>query len=310
MKTEYLILALLATAGVFVAAASKAKRKPPKWLKELQPGRGRFPGGAARPTRPAGRPSGGSSRPSGRPSTPSVTPGGEVIIEDEPTIRERLEQVVDPITEAVENVVRPGKAEASAVAHEIARKTGFSPATVQAIIDVESSGGPDAFRFEPHVFHRMTTPGANTSTLPNQMKYISVIPWTPKNWPSVKASYVKSETNNKAFARAKKINPDAAVRSSSWGAFQVLDPLSNGGASNWKTWLDRWNTEDRWKLSTELFFGWLKNNKVSDLVASAEGGGGTATAWVPFAKRYNGSGATAPGQDYHIKLAKAYSKYA
>lgn len=224
----------------------------------------------------------------------------------------RAVQAAETVVEDVQEVFMPG---VSDTARAVARETDFSPATVQAIMDVESRAGPDAIRFEPHIFHRWTTVGTPWSTeaqalRPEQAKHGDEVPWTPANWPKVKASKVGAETNDSAFWRAYKVDPEAAVRSTSWGLFQVLDPIENLGAPSWREWMNRWGSEDHAKLSTELFFGWFERNPgVKTLVAQAENAGGTAAAWLPFALKYNGPTAVETNR-YHEKLAAAYRQYA
>ena len=90
---------------------------------------------------------------------------------------------------------------------ECAERLGIKPAVLEGFRRVESgSAGPRAIRFEPHLFLR-SRPGAD-------------IPYTPSErgpW-----SLVSSETDLQAFQRAYAIDQDVAVRSTSWGLFQVL----------------------------------------------------------------------------------------
>ena len=87
-------------------------------------------------------------------------------------------------------------------------RLGIRPELLEAFRIVESgaTADPSAMRFEPHVFLRHV-PDAD-------------IPYTPSSrgaW-----SLTASETGASAFQRAFSIHGEAAVRSTSWGLFQVL----------------------------------------------------------------------------------------
>lgn len=117
---------------------------------------------------------------------------------------------------------------------ELAARAGIPVSILLAIRAVESGGRASAVRFEPHVFHARTgsnptcrsTPGRCTTAqiqTAARPDHLSAVPWTPsgrEGRPSV--SYIGSETNRAAFERAFRLDPVAAVRSTSWGEYQVL----------------------------------------------------------------------------------------
>lgn len=146
-----------------------------------------------------------------------------------------------------------------------------------AIRSVESAGRLRAVRFEPHVFHRRT---ANRFTK-------SQVPWTPGGRPGKESvSYTPSETNRAAFERAFRYDPDAAVRSSSWGAYQVL-----GGHLLSATGLDPTRAvaafgADPARIGREMFVSWMRANPTARAAANA----GDIEA---LAEIYNGSQAWA-----------------
>jgi len=93
----------------------------------------------------------------------------------------------------------------------LAAAAGIPVDILRAIRELESSGRVNAVRFEPHVFNRETND-----------RYRSQIPFTPD--PTRGVSLVASETNRAAFERASTFNARAAIRSTSWGLYQVMGP--------------------------------------------------------------------------------------
>ena len=90
---------------------------------------------------------------------------------------------------------------------QTAKNIGVEPDVLRAFREVESGGASSAVRFEPHLFFR-SRPDTK-----------SQIPFTPT---AGGYSLTASETNKAAFERAYKIDPVAAIKSTSWGLFQVL----------------------------------------------------------------------------------------
>ena len=181
---------------------------------------------------------------------------------------------------------------------DLAERLGIDPSVLLAISRVESAGvGPDALRFEPHVFLR-EQPGAS-------------IPYTrgdtncPDNWRKAGGcvdfvSYQPEETGQAAFERAYAIDPGAALRSTSFGSFQVI-PFKDLShlSENPEEFLTKFK-EDPLGLSYELLEARLTSpgNKV-DLLAAAKSGD-----WTAFAVGYNG-----PAQAQHGYDAKLHATY-
>lgn len=90
----------------------------------------------------------------------------------------------------------------------VANDIGIPKEIFAAFVSVESNGRTTAIRFEPHLFNN-TYKGAADEAMPftNGGNGFSLI---------------ASETNKAAFERAFAINAAAAIKSTSWGAFQVL----------------------------------------------------------------------------------------
>jgi len=115
---------------------------------------------------------------------------------------------------------------------DIAHATGIPLPFVAGIRACESSGNPRVIRFEPHVFKRARqdlvrvlspTPGAAFDTPDDERRDVwarGLVPYTPGRTRA--ASDSKLETGRGAFVAAYQLDADAAVRATSWGAFQVL----------------------------------------------------------------------------------------
>lgn len=156
----------------------------------------------------------------------------------------------------------------SDMAYLLARRIGIEPNVLRAIERIESSGRPNAVRFEPHLFHR-DTDGRFTR---------QQVPWTPERG---NVSLTPSETNRAAFERAFRLDPATAVTSTSWGTYQVL-----GGAG-----LTLYGTPSAFVqafdanpelVSAYLLAEWFRQRP--DVIAAANRGDWGYVAW-----RYNGS---------------------
>lgn len=187
--------------------------------------------------------------------------------------------------------------------------------TVSAIRYVETGGRPSgsaAIRFEPHVFWR-TKLGLPRSASGTQIRNAmsaaqnAQVPYTPcsTEWRTANglppcldsqghersraASAVAAETNRAAFERAFAVDPDKAVRATSWGAFQVLggNLLEAYGGSPATAVAAFWaNPAD---ASERVLIKWFQNNPRGYAAARDQ-------RWFDFVVEYNtccsGSGET------------------
>ena len=158
---------------------------------------------------------------------------------------------------------------------ECAERLGIKPAVLEGFRRVESgSAGPRAIRFEPHLFLR-SRPGAD-------------IPYTPSErgpW-SLKAS----ETDLRAFQRAYAIDQGVAVRSTSWGLFQVLGGYllaaflgPNNEIDPERAVLAFWDSAET--VSYKILEAWFRGNPRALASAQAD-----PVDLLDLATRYNGSG--------------------
>lgn len=110
---------------------------------------------------------------------------------------------------------------------DIASATGIPLPFVEAVRATESAGIASAVRFEPHLFaHRRpdlvvtVTAGASASMRRSEARQIGRVPYT--HGATRAASDSREETDRAAFDHAFALDPDAALRSSSLGLYQVL----------------------------------------------------------------------------------------
>lgn len=146
--------------------------------------------------------------------------------------------------------------------------TGLSTRTIAAIRAVESGGTASAVRFEPHVFLRA------------RPDLVRSIPYTPGATRA--ASSVRAETDRSAFARAFALDSANAVRSTSWGAFQVLGGHLLALASSPAAAVALFDASPQ-ATSDRLLLSWLEANPAA--LAAARAGD-----WLAFVQRYNGCG--------------------
>lgn len=174
---------------------------------------------------------------------------------------------------------------------ETAERLGMAPAMLEAFRLVESGSrsNPGAMRFEPHKFLRFV-PAAD-------------IPYTPSRrgaW-----SLVRSETDEAAFRRAYAIDRAAAVRSTSWGLFQVLGghlleafPGADGEPDP-ETAVLRF-TEDPEAASFRLVESWFDSNPKALEAATSD-----PPDLRTLVRYYNGPGKV---DSYSAKLADAIAR--
>lgn len=150
---------------------------------------------------------------------------------------------------------------------ELAAAAGVSPAVLAALRAVESGSDPASIRFEPHLFIRYRPDLA------------SQIPYTPGA--DRAASPVRAETNRAAFERAYALDARIAVKSTSFGLYQVLggrlltifdnDP-DRGVAAFWR---------DPQEISKLLLVQWMRENPAAVRAANDRD-------WYEFVHRFNG----------------------
>lgn len=176
---------------------------------------------------------------------------------------------------------------------EAAQRLGCEVAAIKAVAKVEANGGGfdkdgmPKILFEAHHFSRLTGKKYNAS-----YPAISSTSWN-------RSLYARSNLGeHKRLALAADIDRDAALKSASWGMFQIL-------GSNWKvcgydSLQDFINamyvSEDK---HLEAFCGFVEGNKLTDFLRTKN--------WAKFAARYNGPSYRA--NKYDEKMAAAYREF-
>lgn len=175
---------------------------------------------------------------------------------------------------------------------------------LMAFIMVESNGrraSRTLVRFEPHCF--LSTSKRKRSWARPDLR--GQIPYTPRGYePASYISKTKTETNRVALDRAYKLDPVAALRSTSFGSFQVMgvwllklfdnDPLKALAAYD----------KNPNKISDEMAVLWwtneLKRNRFKKAIAARP------HDFVTIARHYNGAGQK---YKYGAKLKKLFAQF-
>ena len=189
-------------------------------------------------------------------------------------------------------------------AYEISKATGISPRLLLAFIQVESKGNPTAVRFEPHAFlsgNKKRRPWARPDLRGS-------IPYTPRNKKPPESkdrawylSRKRNETNKTAFDKAFTLDEEAAVKSTSFGSFQVMGEWLVKAYKTAAAGVRAYNA-DPVKVSDEMVTAWINANRRFKRAALKPEG---SLDFVLLARYYNG-----PGQkEYYGKLLEeAYAK--
>jgi D-alanyl-D-alanine carboxypeptidase len=184
-------------------------------------------------------------------------------------------------------------------AYEISKATGISPRLLLAFIRVESKGNPRAVRFEPHAFlskNKRRRPWARPD-LEGEISY------TPRNKKPPQSkdrawylSRKRNETNKSAFDKAFALDEEAAVKSTSFGSFQVMGEWLIKAYKTALAGVTAYNN-DPVKVSDEMVTAWINANRRFKRAALKPE---ASLDFVLLARYYNG-----PGQkEYYGKLLK------
>lgn len=170
-------------------------------------------------------------------------------------------------------------------------------AALKAVAEVESGGdgfispGIPKILFEPHVFWKeLRKLGIDPSTIKGADDILYPT-WGSK-------PYGKVSQQHERLNRAVLINRDAALKSASWGKFQILG--NNYKLAGFGTVQDFVNA--MYKSEDEhlaAFVSFIKNTFLDDELRAKD--------WAGFARGYNGS--LYWKNQYDKKLAAAYKKY-
>ena len=174
---------------------------------------------------------------------------------------------------------------------EAAKSLGVEVAVIKAVAEVESpSGAFDAqgrptILFERHYFHRLTG-AAHDAGHPDISN-------------SASGGHGKFSAQYPKLERAYRLDPDAALRSASWGRFQIMgDNYKAAGFTSAAAFVRAMTKSELEHL--KAFVNFVKSDP------------GQVTAlqkqdWADFAARYNGK--AYKKNNYDTRLETAYQKY-
>jgi uncharacterized protein (TIGR02594 family) len=176
-----------------------------------------------------------------------------------------------------------------------ARQLGVDVAAIKAVADVESAGsgmlpsGKPKILFEAHVFHQQTG-GRYDGSYPNL---------SSSNWN--RSLYgAGGEHQWQRFEQASKLDPAAAMKSASWGRFQIMGfNHQRAGFDNVQAFVTAMKSGEGAQL--KAFASFIQSDpKMLQALRNHD--------WAAFAQRYNGSGYAQ--NQYDTKMAQAYAKFA
>lgn len=173
-----------------------------------------------------------------------------------------------------------------------AQSLGVPVAVVKAVCEVEAPGGgfeddgEVRILFERHKFSQHTG-GRFDKSHP----HISNPRW---------GGYGKSSAQHGRLAEAAALDRDAALKSASWGKFQILgENYEQAGFRTLQAFINAMHAGEPDQL--EAFVAFVKADPVMHFALQSK-------AWAKFARRYNGPAYAK--NEYDRKLAEAYAKYA
>lgn len=183
---------------------------------------------------------------------------------------------------------------------DIARKNQIDPAALLAVKEVESNGvgfllnGKPKILFEGHIFYRILAQSVKEDRLKELCKQHPDIIY-PK-WD--KSKYIGGDMEHVRLANAMKINKVAALKSASWGMFQIMGMnYAQCDCKDIDEFVGKMKSSEEDQLMLTIRF--LKKNRLCGALNNHN--------WASFARYYNGPSYAA--NKYDIKLAQAYLKY-
>lgn len=176
---------------------------------------------------------------------------------------------------------------------ESASKIGCKVAALKAVAEVESNGGgflstgEVKILFEPHIFWKQL----RLAGIEPKVSDICYPIWGTKPYGKVSMQHEKLE-------KAVEINRVCALKSASWGLFQIMGfNYKQCGCNSIQEFINKMcHSED---AQLELFVNYIINSHLDDELRNED--------WKGFARGYNG--ASYAKNAYDTKLRKAFLKY-
>ena len=180
-----------------------------------------------------------------------------------------------------------------------AEKLGCDVSAIMAVSLVESNGhgflsnGQPKILFEGHIFwKRLLKAGINPESIQTGNEDILYPVW---NLVSVRPFYNMDQY--KRLEKAKAINEEAALKSASWGAFQIMG--FNYNVCGYSSVNDFVNAQTNEYSQLQCFTNFIKSNHLNVNLKNLD--------WAGFAQAYNGRDYRK--NNYDVKLKNAYEIY-
>jgi N-acetylmuramidase len=210
----------------------------------------------------------------------------------------KSDERIDPAGQTWNTLIGIGRVKGSL--DELAKKYDLEPAVILAIQSVESGNNgylPDGrpkILFEGHVFWRMLkAAGKNPADFVKGNEDILFEKQDRSKYTRGAAEYVRLE-------KAEKIDRVAALKSASWGEFQIMGfNHKTVGYPDVDSFVESIKQPGAGQIRAVLSF--MDNNKLLPLVR------GPRKNWAKFAAAYNGAGYQK--NQYDVKLQKAYDRF-
>lgn len=178
-----------------------------------------------------------------------------------------------------------------------AKELNVEPAAIRAVAEVEAAGegflpdGRPAILYEAHVFHKETS-GRHAHAKDRRGVALSSPSWNPKLYGATGAA------QHDRYEDARKLDPDAANKACSWGAFQILGQNHKVcGFDTSQEFVDAmWGGAP---AHLDAFVAFIKANKLDAALRAKD--------WKTFARVYNGPGYAQNA--YDKKMASAYARW-
>jgi len=181
---------------------------------------------------------------------------------------------------------------------QVSEETGLELALIKTVAAVEGSGsgfdkdGVIKILFEGHVFYKHLSRLGIAQKTAAQFPKVCYPKWTKQFYTgSNRGEWVRINI-------AQTVNEEAALKSASFGLFQVLgENFEAAGYSTVFEMVKAYNTGEKEHLKS--FINFIAHEDIIGYLVTKD--------WRNFARRYNGPGYEA--NKYHIKLAEAYAKF-
>lgn len=210
----------------------------------------------------------------------------------------KSDERIDPAGQTWNTLIGIGRVKGSL--DELAKKYDLEPAVILAIQSVESGNNgylPDGrpkILFEGHVFWRMLKAAGKNPA--DYVKGNEDILFEKQD----RSKYTRGAAEYARLEKAEKIDRVAALKSASWGEFQIMGfNHKTVGYPDVDSFVESIKQPGAGQIRAVLAF--MDNNKLLPLVR------GPHKNWAKFAAAYNGAGYKK--NQYDVKLLKAYDRF-